>query len=63
MSLFRTEVSDKKRDENFFGDVVLIRPVSFSIYTTLFVLFIISLGLFLSVYFCFLESTPVKRLC
>ncbi len=47
MSLFRTEVSDKKRDENFFGDVVLIRPVSFSIYTSLFVLFIISLGLFL----------------
>ncbi len=47
MSLFRTEVSDKKRDENFFGDVVLIRPVSFSIYTTLFVIFIISLGLFL----------------
>ncbi len=47
MSLFRTEVSDKKRDENFFGGVVLIRPVSFSIYTSLFVLFIISLSLFL----------------
>ena len=47
MSLFRSEVSDKKRDENFFGDVVLIRRVSFSIYTALFVLFVISLGLFL----------------
>lgn len=47
MPLFRSEVSDKKRDENFFGDVVLIRPVSFSIYTSLFVLFITALGLFL----------------
>ncbi len=47
MSLFRTEVSDKRRDENFFGDVVLIRPVSFSVYISLFVLFIIALGSFL----------------
>lgn len=47
MSLFRSEVSVKKRDENFFGDVVLIRPVSFSVYTTLFVIFMIALGLFL----------------
>ncbi|MCF6298947.1 MAG: HlyD family secretion protein [Thiomicrorhabdus sp.] len=47
MPLFRSEVSDKKRDENFFGDVVLIRPVSFSVYTTIFVIFSISLILFL----------------
>jgi len=47
MPLFCSEVSDKKRDENFFGDVVLIRTVSFSIYTAIFVIFVISLGLFL----------------
>jgi len=47
MSLFRVEVIDKKRDENFFGDVVLIRPVSFTIYTVIFVIFVIALGLFL----------------
>ncbi len=47
MTLFRSEVSDKRRDESFFGDVVLIRPVSFSIYTTLFVIFVLALGLFL----------------
>jgi len=43
MSLFRTEVIDKKRDENIFGDVVLIRPVSFTVYTSLFILFAVSL--------------------
>ncbi len=47
MSLFRSEVSDKKQDENFFGDVVLIRPISFAVYTTVFVIFVISLILFL----------------
>jgi len=47
MNLFRTEVIEKKRDENFFGDVVLVRPVSFSVYTAVFVIFIISLILFL----------------
>ncbi len=47
MSLFRPEVSDKKRDENFFGDVVLIRPASFSVYTALLVIFVVALGLFL----------------
>ncbi len=47
MPLFRSEVSDKKRDENFFGDVVLIRPISFSIYTALLVIFVVALGLFL----------------
>lgn len=47
MSLFRSEVSDKKYDENFFGDVILIRPLSFSVYTALLVVFVISLGLFL----------------
>ncbi|VAW83632.1 hypothetical protein MNBD_GAMMA16-2064 [hydrothermal vent metagenome] len=47
MSLFRTEVIDNKRDENFFGDVVLIRPVSFSVYTTILIIFVISLSLFL----------------
>jgi len=47
MPLFRSEVSNKKRDENIFGDVVLIRPISFTIYTVIFVIFVISLGLFL----------------
>ncbi|MCF6336767.1 MAG: HlyD family secretion protein [Gammaproteobacteria bacterium] len=47
MSLFRTEVINKKQDENIFGEVVLIRPISFTIYTVLFVIFVISLGLFL----------------
>lgn len=47
MSLFRSEITDKKRDENFFGDVILIRPISFSIYTILFVIFTVSLFIFM----------------
>jgi len=47
MTLFRTEAINNKRDENIFGDVVLIRPISFTIYTILFVIFVIALGLFL----------------
>ena len=47
MSLFRTEVVNKRRDENLFGDVVLIRPVSFSVYTTIFVVLVLSLAAFL----------------
>ncbi len=47
MSVFRREVNNKKYDENIFGDVALIRPVSFSIYTTLFVIFVLELVLFL----------------
>ena len=47
MSLFRSQVLDKKRDENFFGKVVLIRPISFSIYTILLLLFVCSLVSFL----------------
>lgn len=47
MSLFRSEVVNKRRDENLFGDVVLIRPVSFAVYTAIFVVLVISLGAFL----------------
>ena len=47
MSLFRPQVVDKKRDENLFGDVVLIRPVSFSVYTAIFVVLVLSLAAFL----------------
>ncbi len=47
MNLFRPEVIDKKRDENVFGDVVLIRPVSFSVYTILLVIFVASLLMFM----------------
>jgi len=47
MSLFRSQVIDKKRDENIFGDVVVIRPVSFMIYTAMLVVFVLSLVAFL----------------
>jgi membrane fusion protein len=47
MSLFRSEVIEKKRDENIFGNVVVISPVSFMVYTAMLVLFVLSLGAFL----------------
>lgn len=47
MNLFRTEVIEKNRDENIFGDVILIRPISFTVYTIILVIFVVSLCLFL----------------